>query len=70
MVEAMSTLFAKPKPNPTPPDPSDLANRLNNMRGQRLAAGGRNSTFLGAAVDAAQAGVKPTATLTGLNGGG
>jgi hypothetical protein len=66
---AMGNLFAKAKPNPAPPDPADLANRVNNQRSDRLAGGGRNSTFLGAAVEAAQAGVKPKAQLTGLDGG-
>jgi hypothetical protein len=62
----MSFLSAKaPKPIAVP-DPSDLLNRLNNDRGKRLAAGGRNSTMLGATIDTPAA--APRATLTGLNG--
>jgi hypothetical protein len=62
----MSFLSAKAPGSVLVPNPADLVNRLNNQRGQRLAQSGRNSTFLGAAVDSARAG--PKATLTGLQG--
>lgn len=61
--------FLNPKrPDPVPiPDPSDTANRAGGLKARRLAAGGRNATFLAQiAGDAAAA--RPAATLTGLNG--
>jgi hypothetical protein len=63
----MSFLRPKMEVNKDVPNPADLINRLNNQRGRRLAEGGRNSTFLGATIDGAQAST-PRATLTGLDG--
>lgn len=54
-------------PPARPVDPSDTANRINNQRNRRLASGGRNATFMSAAVADAAGAVKPTATLTGLS---
>jgi len=61
-------MFNAPKaPTPTPPpDPSDLANRRDSERRRRLSSGGRQSTLISRAVEAA--GGAPTATLTGVGG--
>lgn len=62
--------FLKPKfPKPVQPvDPADAANRVKDQRTRRLQSGGSNATFLDRAYSASQAS-KPTATLTGLQGG-
>ena len=62
--------FLRTPKMPTPPspvDPADLANRQNNARQNRIAAGGRNATFLAQTAAAAASNTSPN-TLTGLNG--
>lgn len=59
------SLFRTPKFQSTPtPNPSDLANQRDTLRGQRLATGGTQSTLLSKAMAAAAG--RPTATLTGV----
>lgn len=62
----MSFMQPKPPKAVAPVDPADTANRANRARGDRLATGGSNATFLTQAVDSVKN--KATATLTGLQG--
>lgn len=59
------SLFRTPKFSaPVAPDPSDLGNRRDSERRNRLASGGTQSTLLSKAM--AAAGGQPTTTLTGI----
>jgi hypothetical protein len=60
------SLFRTPKQDVTPaPDPSELANRRDSERRNRLAAGGTQSTLLAKAMAGATG--QPTSTLTGIS---
>lgn len=59
------SLFRTPKYSaPQAPDPSELGNRRDSERRNRLASGGTQSTLLGKAMAAASG--QPTSTLTGV----
>jgi hypothetical protein len=55
----------KVRETPRPVDPADTQNRIDDQRRRRLSSGGRASTFLAEAVQAAST-PAPPATLTGV----
>lgn len=64
-------MFKQPRAviQPPPPDPGDLANRRDSERSRRLASGGRQSTLITRAVEAAGGGAPaPSAVKTGTGG--